>query len=42
MILTKTVDNAIFRIDISKIPSGIYILALSKGENLKSAKIIKP
>ena len=42
MILSKAVDNAIFRIDISKIPSGIYILTLSKGENLRSAKIIKP
>jgi|WetSurMetagenome_2_1015567.scaffolds.fasta_scaffold03649_2 uncharacterized protein YjdB len=42
LVLSKLVESDIFVFDISALPSGIYILVLSKGDNIKVAKVIKP
>jgi len=42
LIYTKVVDSDLTVIDISSVPSGMYIVSLSKGIFLKVAKTIKP
>jgi len=42
MLLSKLVESDLTVLDISKIPSGVYIVSVSKGELLKVAKTIKP
>ena len=41
-ILSKIVDSDLFIINISSLPEGIYLVVLSKGENLRVARIVKP
>jgi hypothetical protein len=42
LIYTKVVDSDLTVIDISSVPSGMYIVSISKGIFLKVAKTIKP
>lgn len=42
LVLSKLVDSDIFVFDISLLPSGLYIVVLSKGVNLRVTKVIKP
>jgi uncharacterized protein YjdB len=42
LVFSETVDSETFIIDISSIPSGLYLMVLSKGEYIKVAKVVKP
>jgi uncharacterized protein YjdB len=42
LVFSKNVDNETFIINISSIPSGLYLMVLSKGEYIKVAKVVKP
>ena len=42
LLLSKLVESGVLIFDISSLPSGMYIVVLSKGENKRVAKVIKP
>ena len=42
LILSKLVESDAIIFDVSSLHSGIYIVVLSKGENTRVAKVIKP
>ena len=42
LVLSNIVNSDVFVFDISALSSGVYIVVLSKGENIKIAKVIKP
>ena len=42
LVLSNLINSDIFVFDISSLPSGIYLVVLSKGENIRVAKVIKP
>jgi len=42
LVLSELVTSDIFVFDISSQPSGMYLVVLSKGVNIKVAKVIKP
>lgn len=41
-VYSKTVESELVTIDVSKLPSGVYVIALSNGPNLKVARTIIP
>ena len=42
LILSDIVNSDVFVFNISALSSGVYIVVLSKGENVRIAKVIKP
>jgi uncharacterized protein YjdB len=42
LVLSDIVKSDVFVFDISALSSGVYIVVLSKGENIRIAKVIKP
>jgi uncharacterized protein YjdB len=42
LVISKIVNSDVLVFDISSLHSGLYIVVLSKGENIRMAKIIKP
>jgi hypothetical protein len=42
LVLSNIVKSDVFVFDISALSSGVYIVVLSKGENIRIAKVIKP
>ncbi len=42
LISSQIVESDILIFDVSTLPSGIYIIVLSKGENIRVANVIKP
>jgi hypothetical protein len=42
LMLSKLMDSDSVIFDVSSLPSGMYIVVLSRGDELKIAKIIKP
>jgi hypothetical protein len=42
LVISKLVESDILVFDISSLPSGIYFAVLSKGENRRVAKVVKP
>lgn len=42
LVQSKLVNSDIIIFDISSLPSGLYLIVLSKGENIRVAKVIKP
>jgi uncharacterized protein YjdB len=42
LVLSNIVNTDVFVFDISALSSGVYIVVLSKGENIRIAKVIKP
>jgi hypothetical protein len=42
LVLSDIINSDVFIFNITSLPSGIYIVVLSKGDNLRIAKVIKP
>jgi hypothetical protein len=42
LVLSEVVGSDVFVFDVTSLPTGIYLIVLSKGENIRVAKVIKP
>ena len=42
LVLSNLINSDIFVFDISSLPTGMYLVVLSKGKNIRVAKVIKP
>jgi len=42
LVISEIVNSDVLVFDISSLHSGLYIVVLSKGKNLRMAKVIKP
>jgi uncharacterized protein YjdB len=42
LVLSKLISTDVFVFDVSSLPTGLYLIVLSKGENIRVGRVIKP